>query len=301
MRRGCKRTPRNADSWPVANDVNDLVQRLTRNGNVTQVILFGSGARGELTPVSDLDFCVVTTREATWELEVKRNRALRRAVPQNRAIHLWIINARNDRQFEPFSATIEREGIRLYNAGEQIPWIEARRQTVADADERRAKSASTNNVSADDEARQAANRWQDAEEESRRRLRPEARARSHHAMAVYSQEALASGLRSALRKAGVDPGDTKDLETLCKRCTAAGVGTAWKNKEIKRLNRVRRWLFEQQRGPTRKEAFAFAGTAWRVLAALNICRSDAPPQYWEPPRTRSPFASGMKAPSNGGK
>ena len=54
----------------VTKELNNIVNTLVGTGIVSQIFLFGSYARGEETPDSDLDLCVLTTEKDKHPIDV---------------------------------------------------------------------------------------------------------------------------------------------------------------------------------------------------------------------------------------
>ena len=57
--------------------IEELVRRIVEVAHPTRIILFGSAARGEMRPQSDLDVLVVVpANQASWELHAQISRSL---------------------------------------------------------------------------------------------------------------------------------------------------------------------------------------------------------------------------------
>ena len=122
MRRNCKRTPRSAQGGPDAADIAELAGRIARATNAATIVLFGSGARRELSECSDLDLAVLT-HGARYESEVLA--AARKAVPQNRAIDLVTAKVEDALATEGVScswtAFMIRNGLIVWQNGRTLP------------------------------------------------------------------------------------------------------------------------------------------------------------------------------------
>ncbi len=57
-------------------DVEDVVRRIVQAAAPDKVILFGSAARGDMSPHSDLDFLVIKAEADHWELSSRIRMAL---------------------------------------------------------------------------------------------------------------------------------------------------------------------------------------------------------------------------------
>jgi len=54
----------------VKTELNNIVRALAATGSVSQIFLFGSYARGEETPDSDIDLCVLTPKRVDDQFEL---------------------------------------------------------------------------------------------------------------------------------------------------------------------------------------------------------------------------------------
>ncbi|MDE2869514.1 MAG: nucleotidyltransferase domain-containing protein [Chloroflexota bacterium] len=65
------------DTNVTTSDVQEVVRRIVEVAQPEKIILFGSAARGEMGPHSDLDILVVKSGADHWSLSGKIRRALR--------------------------------------------------------------------------------------------------------------------------------------------------------------------------------------------------------------------------------
>lgn len=57
-------------------DLAEIVKRIVETAQPEKIILFGSTARGEVGPHSDMDFLIIKSTSSRWELSAKIRRAL---------------------------------------------------------------------------------------------------------------------------------------------------------------------------------------------------------------------------------
>ena len=57
-------------------DLADIVRRIVETAEPDKIILFGSTARGEAGPHSDMDFLIIKSTSSRWELSARIRRAL---------------------------------------------------------------------------------------------------------------------------------------------------------------------------------------------------------------------------------
>ena len=90
MRPNCRPTPQ-VDGQPVGRDIDWITHSLLMScyEPPKEIFLFGSGARSELTPSSDLDFGIVT---GSLSLSHYVDRVAHRVLPRNRAIDLVVVH-----------------------------------------------------------------------------------------------------------------------------------------------------------------------------------------------------------------
>ena len=267
MRRACKRTPRDEGGRPVASDIDELVERLAQCDATGEVILFGSGARHELGPRSDLDISIITTRP----VEPETTRELQRALPANRAIDL-IVDSTADAErlvlHDSLTQAICDEGITLYRQSRQRPWTASgtapgpnpgRHRQTADTD-------LWDEVFGQQEVAEAS--WAAANGYHRRKTA----AYTNHRIGFLSRRATAHALRAALRKAKVPAPVKTDVKTLASITAAqtqiqlAGVGP----EQLAAIDRMHKWRFVGEADPTANEALETLETAARVLTACGI-------------------------------
>ncbi len=94
----------------------ELVQRITSKGSPEKIVLFGSRARGDYLPDSDLDILIVENSNAPRiKRSLRYRRALRGLFPA-KDIVVWTPNEIAEWQNVPnaFITTILREGKVLY-------------------------------------------------------------------------------------------------------------------------------------------------------------------------------------------
>lgn len=105
--------------WITADELERYVQDIVQAAHPLQVIAFGSRARGEHRPTSDLDIAVIVDgseeQEKYWLWGLKERLSL--------PVDLLAISKQRYDRFRPWINTIERqidrEGVRLYERGRQ--------------------------------------------------------------------------------------------------------------------------------------------------------------------------------------
>ena len=98
-------------------DVEDVVRRIVEVAQPEEVILFGSAARGEMSPHSDLDILVVKSGADHWRLSGRIRRALRGV---NAAVDLVVATPENIERYKDSHPLVYkpalREGLVVYDA-----------------------------------------------------------------------------------------------------------------------------------------------------------------------------------------
>jgi len=100
------------------NELNTIVKTIADTGIVSKIILFGSMARGEMTPDSDIDLCVLTSVKDRRPLDISID--LRRKLFNVKNVPLDLLTYNHDR-FEEHAASptsfahlINTEGVVVY-------------------------------------------------------------------------------------------------------------------------------------------------------------------------------------------
>ena len=102
----------------VQNELNTIVQTIVNTGIVSKIILFGSMARGDETPDSDIDLCVLTPVKDRRPLDISID--LRMAVRKLQQSPLDLLTYNQERfdyhaaQPRSFENIISAEGVTLY-------------------------------------------------------------------------------------------------------------------------------------------------------------------------------------------
>ena len=121
MRANCRRTPRDATGRPKADDIDPLVKAIAGIAPAAEIILFGSGARHELTNASDLDFAVIGNGKDGY----RRENEILAVIPRNRAIDVVSLTPKifqsQATEDESLIRNIMREGVTLRRRGRQTP------------------------------------------------------------------------------------------------------------------------------------------------------------------------------------
>ena len=98
-------------------DIEKVVRRIVEVAQPEKVILFGSAARGEMEPHSDLDFPVVKSGADHWGLSGRIRRALRSV---NAAVDLVVATPKDIEQYKDSNPLVYkpalREGREVYDA-----------------------------------------------------------------------------------------------------------------------------------------------------------------------------------------
>ena len=98
-------------------DVEDVVRRIVEVAQPEQIILFGSAARGQMEPHSDLDILVVKSGADHWGLSGRIRRALRGV---NAAVDLVVVTPENIERYKDSHPLVYkpalREGRVMYDA-----------------------------------------------------------------------------------------------------------------------------------------------------------------------------------------
>ena len=97
--------------------LDDIVRRIVEAAQPEKIILFGSAARGEMGPHSDLDFLIIKAGADHWGLSRRIRRALRGV---KAAVDLVIATPEDIERYKDSHALVYkpaiREGLVLYDA-----------------------------------------------------------------------------------------------------------------------------------------------------------------------------------------
>ena len=100
-----------------ADDVEEIVRRIVEVAQPERIILFGSAARGDMGPNSDLDFLIIKAGAHRRELADRMRRALRGV---NAAVDLVVATPEDIEQYKDSHPLIYkpalREGVVVYDA-----------------------------------------------------------------------------------------------------------------------------------------------------------------------------------------
>ena len=98
-------------------DVEDVVRRIVEAAQPEKIILFGSAARGEMGPNSDLDFLIIKTGAHRRELTDRIRRSLRGV---NAAVDLVVATPEDIERYRDSHPLVYkpalREGLVVYDA-----------------------------------------------------------------------------------------------------------------------------------------------------------------------------------------
>lgn len=98
-------------------DLEEVVRRIVEVAQPERIILFGSAARGEMSPHSDLDILVVKSGADHWSLLGRIRRALRGV---NAAVDLVVATPENIERYKDSHSLVYkpalREGLMVYDA-----------------------------------------------------------------------------------------------------------------------------------------------------------------------------------------
>jgi len=102
----------------VKNELDRIVNTLVETGIVTKVILFGSYAKGEETPDSDLDLCVITPVKDKRPIDITIDLRMKLWDVQTMPLDLITCNQDNFSYRAAYAGTLEREiaehGVTVY-------------------------------------------------------------------------------------------------------------------------------------------------------------------------------------------
>ncbi|MYD95458.1 MAG: nucleotidyltransferase domain-containing protein [Chloroflexi bacterium] len=105
------------DTNVTTSDVQEVVRRIVEVAQPEKIILFGSAARGEMEPHSDLDILVVKSGADHWSLSGRIRRALRGV---NAAVDLVVATPENIERYKDSHPLVYkpalREGRVVYDA-----------------------------------------------------------------------------------------------------------------------------------------------------------------------------------------
>ena len=102
----------------VKTELDKIVSTLAETGIVTKIILFGSYAKGEETPSSDIDLCVLTTVKDKRSVEVTTDLRLKLWDVQTMPLDLFALNQddfyAHAKRPTSFEYEIAKTGVMLY-------------------------------------------------------------------------------------------------------------------------------------------------------------------------------------------
>ena len=102
----------------VKNELDRIINTLVETGIVTRIILFGSYARGEETPDSDLDLCVITPVENRHPIDITVDFRARLYGVKTMPLDLITCNEDNFSYRAAYAGTLEHEvaeyGVTVY-------------------------------------------------------------------------------------------------------------------------------------------------------------------------------------------
>lgn len=90
-------------------DVEEVVRRIVEVAHPEKIILFGSAARGEMSPHSDLDILVVKSGADHWGLSGRIRRALRGV---NAAVDLVVATPENIERYKDSHPLVYKPALR---------------------------------------------------------------------------------------------------------------------------------------------------------------------------------------------
>lgn len=288
MRRGCKRTPRTAAGEAEADDVAKLAERAARASGAAAVVLFGSGARGKLTPTSDLDLALVT-REMPGDGS-KMLRAARRALPPNRAVDLvtstftdLIVDDEND---VTWARTMILDGIIVWENGRPLPLKGAEcRAWAGRVDELRGETTARKRYGEDWDGN-ALHEWLAA----RRTAGRKQYAHSTHRAAAFARRAASAGITAKLTREGRARDVVETRGKLVGLAARAGLTQHAGAGAIRMLATMGPWRFKGEPEVSEDEALESLRTAWTVLkATVEIDERAKPPEELGPDEYGRPW------------
>ena len=282
MRRNCKRTPRSADGGPDAADIAELADRIATATSAAAIVLFGSGARRELSECSDLDLAVLTHGER-YESEVLA--AARKAVPQNRAIDLLTARVEDVRATEGVScswtAFLIQDGLVVWSDGRTLPMGGAGGAQLTGRVRGIEEPTWGWMLDAAEWRVHAQRLWIAGRRWATRRHYP----RSTHRVGAFAKHAAVSALMAGLIE------DGRPEIAMTANGKLAELAAAWRGRSIRadteriaRLAAMRVWRFEGEEDVSNREALQALRTAWAVLRATSEHeRLEGPPRRLGPP------------------
>jgi predicted nucleotidyltransferase len=103
----------------IKNELDNIVRVLVDTGTVSQIFLFGSYARGEETPESDIDLCVLTQEKDKHPVDIAANLRLKTWDVRKTPLDLLAYNEDYFYNFisehpKSFEHDIAQEGVLLY-------------------------------------------------------------------------------------------------------------------------------------------------------------------------------------------
>jgi len=102
----------------VKTELNNIVRALADTGTVSKIFLFGSYARGEETPDSDIDLCVLTPEKVDDDFELASNFRTKLRGIKTMPLDLLAFNQDEFYTYYEFPASIQYEiaenGVLLY-------------------------------------------------------------------------------------------------------------------------------------------------------------------------------------------
>ena len=275
MRLRCKRTPQHADGRPVEEDLAMLAGRLAAHDAALEVLLFGSGARQELSNTSDIDLVVVRTRERRNDTSpAKAESQLLGLLPRTRAIDLLTDNrpALEELQCTRLYGKIATEGRSLWRRDPGVPSV-LKAMRIAAAGAAPAAESGRNDLY------MATGHWEDAHAYHRNAWRPY----SYHRTAAHARLAARYALLYRIRTEGRTATEKAPIRELVDE---ARIKLRCGRESLLRLDTMRRWHFTGEPEVKAHGAYRALTTSLSVLHACGALPETRRPRRHE--RRRHP-------------
>jgi uncharacterized protein len=105
-----------------AQELSEILQKIVRCANPEKIILFGSGARGEMGPQSDIDLLVIKNGE--FDPGALTEEIYMHLLGVGRAVDVIVVSSRDAERFRnsPYFVVCPafREGHEVYHAGQAL-------------------------------------------------------------------------------------------------------------------------------------------------------------------------------------